>query len=138
MIKPGAYNFFKVTLLLAISLCGPAWGEELRSPEVVQSEANQLYDTLMSPYCPGRTLSACPSDDARQLRENIFGWLQGGATVDAVIGRLKVTYGEKISAAPVGRVYAWWIPAGVVVLFGVFLVAIFRGKNRRADGNTGA
>ena len=64
------------------------------------SKAQQISDSIMSPYCPGMTLSACPSSDARSLRVEIESRFEKGYTEDAVINELKMRFGEKILPSP--------------------------------------
>lgn len=65
-----------------------------------QDRAQKISDTIMSPYCPGMTLSACPSSDARSLRVEIQSRFEKGYTDEAVMNELKMRFGEKVLPAP--------------------------------------
>ena len=109
-----------------------AFAEPKLSSEAVQLEANRLYDNTMSPFCPGRTLSACPSEDARTLREEIFSWLEDGATEQEIRGRLRTTYGDRISGMPEGRGQiglGWALPV-VFTLIGVLVIFVLVRRTR--------
>ena len=86
---------------------------------VTDSAATQLYGTTMSPYCPGVTLSACTSEDARVLREEILASLNGGATIAQVRENLIGRYGRDVLGLPktsgFGAV-AWVLPPLVVLI----------------------
>lgn len=60
----------------------------------------EISDNVMSPFCPGLTLSACPSPQAKDLRLEIKSWLEKGYTKEAALNQLSIIYGEKISGLP--------------------------------------
>lgn len=60
----------------------------------------EISDNVMSPFCPGLTLSACPSPQAKDLKLEIKSWLEKGYSKEAVINQLTISYGEKISGLP--------------------------------------
>lgn len=53
-----------------------------QTPSVSDADAerllSQLSNELMSPYCPGRTISSCPSDQARKLEDQILAQAKAG------------------------------------------------------------
>lgn len=96
-----------------------------------------IYDSVMSPYCPGRTLSACPSDSARKLKADIENWiLVEGDSKSDVLERLNNLYGDQIYGAPklsgVGFLSVF-IP--IIVLFGgaIFIFVFFRSKSNNFE-----
>ena len=98
----------------------------------IDRTAAQFFDTVMSPYCPGRTLSACPSDDARILRDEIRAKLAAGVSADEVQAQLKTRFGN-ISGEPDGAGASKMAYVGIIVFFvlGVFLLVL----NVRGKGN---
>ena len=47
--------------------------------------ASELSSEIMSPFCPGRTLSACPSRDAVSLRQSILLMAEEGYSKDRIL-----------------------------------------------------
>ena len=87
--------------------------------ELVSDEAQQISNSVMSPYCPGRTLASCPSPQARELRGQIAEWIKGGESPVAIVDRLRTMFGKEIIGAPESRGFGlvgWWMPAAFVVL----------------------
>ncbi len=95
--------------------------EELRD---IDAETQTISDSIMSPFCPGRTLSACPSGQATELRSEISGWLKQGYTEDAVYNQLRIRYGDTVSGVPAasGLGLLGWIAPGLFVLFALLVV----------------
>jgi cytochrome c-type biogenesis protein CcmH/NrfF len=62
-------------------------------PERVLSE---LSNELMSPYCPGRTIASCPSDQARKLEDHILAEAQAGKTREQIEQSLVDRFGPQI------------------------------------------
>jgi len=84
-----------------------------------QREAVELYSKVMSPYCPGVTLSACTSGKAKTLRDDIKSWLDAGATKPQVEKRLVSMYGQGIWGMPSTEGFqavGWLMPIAVVVI----------------------
>ncbi len=69
------------------------------------------YD-LMSPFCPGRTLAACPSPQAGELRQWILLQAVAGRSRDDIEQSLYDRYGDEILSAP--RAEGWGLSAYVV------------------------
>lgn len=122
--------FFQLSLALA----------EQPSSDLHQS-AQDISDTTMSPFCPGRTISACPSDEARQLRGKIESWLQEGYSEAAVRNQLSLIYGEEVSGAPrfsgVGWL-GWLLPGFVALAGGVFIVIRVRREKTSPEPEVAA
>ena len=78
----------------------PDQNPDINQSTAAASQAQKISDSIMSPYCPGMTLSACPSSDARSLRVEIEGRFNKGYTEEAVINELKMRFGEKILPTP--------------------------------------
>ncbi len=62
-------------------------------PERVLSD---LSNELMSPYCPGRTIASCPSDQARKLEDHILAEAQAGKSREDIEQSLVQRFGPQI------------------------------------------
>lgn len=98
-----------------------ASAKELDPETAAQLEeiGRQISATTMSPFCPGRTISACPSGQARALREQIFVWLKQGVTPEGVRNRLLITYGDEVRGTPKAEgvgLMAWIVPIVFIIL----------------------
>ncbi len=113
--------------LVGILLAAPVAGEE--------SWAYGLAGDLMSPYCPGRALSECPSPNAEKLRVWILDQEKAGRSQAEVEAQLYEQFGDQLRQSPkaegVGLV-AYAIPI-VVFLGGGLLVAVFLQRARAAS-----
>jgi len=112
-------------LLLGLLLTLPAWAQD-------SGWAYDLDNHLMSPYCPGRALSQCPSPQAAQLRQWIQAQEDSGRSRADVEKELFKIYGEHILQAPraegIGLV-AYVIPILAFLIGGGF-VALYLRRNR--------
>jgi cytochrome c-type biogenesis protein CcmH/NrfF len=86
---------------------------------------------LMSPFCPGRTLAACPSPQADQLRQWILFQAAAGQTRDELEATLYDRFGDVLLSAPKAEggwgISAYAIPIGGFLLGGPLVAfAIFR------------
>jgi cytochrome c-type biogenesis protein CcmH len=96
-----------------------------------QQKATEMFNNTMSPYCPGRTISACPSDQARLLREDIEKQLQDGKTEEQIRIGLEKKYGDAILAMPKPQgvgILIWLVPI-VSVVFGLILILVILKKS---------
>jgi copper(I)-binding protein/cytochrome c-type biogenesis protein CcmH/NrfF len=59
-----------------------------------------LYRDLLSPYCPGLSLSSCPSPQADSLRKAIFARYTGGEPIDQITESLVQHYGPSVLGSP--------------------------------------
>ncbi len=93
-------------------------------PRDIEAETQTISDSIMSPFCPGRTLSACPSGQAKDLRTEIGGWLNQGYTEDAVYNLLRTRYGESVTGVPEGSGFGLlgWVAPGLFLLFALLIV----------------
>ncbi len=103
-----------------------------------------LAHELMSPYCPGRTLAACPSEQAAEVRQWILIQEAAGATRAEVIANLEVRFGEEIHSAPAAEGWglaAWGLPAGALALGALMVFWVLRrmvtGPVTEGPGPTG-
>jgi cytochrome c-type biogenesis protein CcmH/NrfF len=115
-------------LALALALAGAAAGEP-------RGWAQDLGNELMSPYCPGRTLAECPSDQAQTLRMWLAVQEANGRGEGEVMQELVARYGEQIRGAPRPRGFglaAYVLPVVAFVAGGLLLVRMLRRHTQRA------
>ena len=113
-----------VRALIVIAVTFTAFSSAWAQDQAVDTRANELYDEVMSPFCPGRTLSNCPSPQAAQLREQIKQRVAAGSTDEQIKDELYEAYGEVVLGAPRKEGFgllayilpAFFILAGAVVL----------------------
>lgn len=102
--------------------------------------AYQLAHELMSPFCPGRTLSACTSPQAAELRQWIVLQEASGATREEVIANLSSRFGDVIQSEPKAEGWglaAWLLPIAALVI-GAGLVALVLVRMTRPGDDSGA
>lgn len=56
----------------------------------------ELSTDLMSPYCPGRTIAACPSPQARRLEDHILAEAKSGKSREQIEQQLVDRFGDDI------------------------------------------
>jgi len=83
-------------------------------------EARVIFETVMSPYCPGRTISNCPSPQADELRVTIKQQLAMGETPENIKEELYAVFGDEMRTVPRARGFALlaWVVPGLVFLAG--------------------
>jgi cytochrome c-type biogenesis protein CcmH/NrfF len=117
-----------LALLLGAGAAAPAAGAP------AEGWAYDLADELMSPYCPGRALSECPSSQAEDLRRWIIEQERAGVARAEVEAELYRSFGDQLRQTPrasgVG-VIAYAIPAAAFLAGGA-LVALFLRRQRRS------
>ena len=95
--------------------------------------AERVADRVMSPFCPGLTLSACPSAEATKLRARIEQWARHGLDETRIMHRLADEYGPGVRAVPSARgsgLLAWLLPAAFLVAAVALLVVTIRRWTR--------
>jgi cytochrome c-type biogenesis protein CcmH/NrfF len=110
----------RLSLVFVLALCGwlafvgrPAWADGAdavpagtaasvsgESPDEQLRRAQDLSRTTMSPFCPGRTLDACPSEYATQWRRDIRQWISEGVSTEEIRNRLKQRTDHDLTGAP--------------------------------------
>jgi cytochrome c-type biogenesis protein CcmH/NrfF len=123
----GLAGVFAVLLLGAST----AAGESVAAPE---GWAYKVPNELMSPFCPGRTLSACTSPQAEELRVWLIVQEAAGRTREDVEAELFERYGDVLRSAP--RATGFGLTAYVfpvlAFLGGGIIVAVFLRRQTRA------
>lgn len=93
--------------------------------------ADDLADELMSPFCPGRTLSACPSPQARTLVVWLGMQEGAGRSREEVQEELVAQYGEEILPAPAPGGFgltAYLFPVVAFLVGGAVVWGFLRGQ----------
>jgi cytochrome c-type biogenesis protein CcmH len=122
---------------LALFLVAGAVRSQEPAPDaqMIDTRANDLYDEIMSPFCPGRTLANCPSPQAATMRELVKQQLAAGMSEDEIVDSLYGVYGEIVLGAPRAEgigILAWVMPAVFLLLGIALLTAWLRSAGRRA------
>jgi len=103
----------------------------------VEAQASQLYQEIMSPFCPGRSLNDCPSGKAHELKARILAELQAGKPREQVLDEVFKEFGEQYRAVPryegFGRV-AWWAPVAFLLMGLSLAIFVVTKRNRSVAG----
>ena len=93
-------------------------------PEELERQAESIARSIMSPFCPGRTVSACPV--AGPWRDDIRRWVAEG--VDAI--EIKRRLAERVPEHNLGGVpknrLGWVLPVGLGIGAFAFLIFLLR------------
>jgi cytochrome c-type biogenesis protein CcmH/NrfF len=126
-----------LVLLVALAAAG-AFGA-MPAPAVADERPEPgwgygLWNELMSPFCPGRTLADCPSEQAEKLREWIVVQEEQGRAKDDVTQELFASFGDVLRQAPAAEgigLAAYLVP---IAIFGAGggLVALFLARRKGA------
>ena len=99
------FTFITSTICLIVCFSSSAFAEDSTEARAVVSteilkRSTDLSSSIMSPFCPGRTLSACPSDQARAVRDEIIELIAQGNDESQVVSILQGKYGDEITGTP--------------------------------------
>jgi cytochrome c-type biogenesis protein CcmH len=100
-----------------------------------QGWSYDLWDHLMSPYCPGRTLLDCTSPQAGELRNWIAEQEKAGVSREAVEKELYQEFGDAILQAPKPTGFglaAYVIPVLGLIAGGAIVAVFLRRQTARA------
>lgn len=92
------------------------------SDEEYERRAESIARSVMSPFCEGRTVSACPV--AGPWRDDIRKWVKEGVSAEEIRARLAAREPKhNLLGVPPNRL-GWLLPvgAGVVAIGGLFLI----------------
>lgn len=104
----------------AASAPGSPTGSTL-PPEEIERQAESIARSIMSPFCPGRTVSACPV--AGPWRDDIRRWVAEGVDALEIKRRLAERVPEhNLGGVPKNRL-GWVLPVGLGI--GAFALLIF-------------
>ncbi|MBL7661948.1 cytochrome c-type biogenesis protein CcmH [bacterium] len=96
--------------------------------------SSEINKSVMSPYCPGITLSDCASPDAKRLRDEIRLWLGQGLGQEQVMQRLQSRYGHSVRGQPEISGFgflAWFMPAGVIFIGSLLVLKSLNARKSR-------
>src|SRR5262245_42804129 len=131
--KPRALRTFRKALLVAHfawlgslsvgALSLPAYADQAR-PQLTEEErdreAESIARSVMSPFCPGRTVSSCPN--AGPWREDIRKWVGEGVDAEEIRRRLHERVPEhNLMGVPPNRL-GWLLPVGSALIAVAVLV----------------
>jgi cytochrome c-type biogenesis protein CcmH/NrfF len=122
-----------LVLLLAVAWALPAQGADGES-----GWAYRLPREMMSPYCPGRALSDCPSPAAAELRQWIVEQENAGVSRSEVEQELFRVFGDQLRQAPRAEgmgLVAYLIPAAAFTAGAVLVVLFLRRQKLAIDGS---
>jgi cytochrome c-type biogenesis protein CcmH len=105
---------------------------EAQTGEALNRDAREIFETVLSPYCPGRTISNCPSPQADELRANIKQQLASGETPADIKEELYAVFGEELRTVPRAQgigLLAWIVP-GLGFLFGGLAIVTWMRRTR--------
>ena len=96
-------------------------------PADVDREAHKVFGAFLSPFCPGRLLSDCPSSAAGELREKIRARVEKGESGEQVLESLFDDYGDRFRAAPQARGFGTvaWVAPGLFLLIGIVTMSLW-------------
>lgn len=102
--------------------------------------AQNLYRTVMSPFCPGRTLDDCPSPYAGEWRRDIRKWVQEGVSSEEIRKRLLARAPDKDLTGTPSTAWDAVLPIsvtlGALLLLGILLRLLLRPATPRPVGAT--
>lgn len=99
-----------------------------------QRRANLVFESVTSPFCPGRLLKDCPSSSAAELKETIRLKVKEGESIEQILDYLFALYGEELRASPEMTgfgVFAWITPF-VFLLLGAMVIILWL-KTRQSE-----
>jgi cytochrome c-type biogenesis protein CcmH/NrfF len=110
-----------IAVIAAIAL-GQVAGRGEAAPLSPSAAALNLSHDVMSPFCPGLTLAACPSPSAFELRHEIRARFEAGESREAIFSDLVGRFGREIDGTPavsgLGAV-VWAAPVVVAAMLGL-------------------
>lgn len=113
-----------VFTIFLLASAAPAF--TMDSEAELDRKVHEVGASVMSPYCPGRLLSDCPSTAAAKRKHEIKAKLAAGFTVDQILEELYHEFGEESRAIPKSEGFgllAWVLP---FVVLGIGLLMILR------------
>lgn len=118
-----------IFLLVTVAQLSPL---EAQSENAVNRDARAIFETVLSPYCPGRTISNCPSPQADELRTTIKQQLASGRNPEDIKEDLYATFGDELRTIPRARGFGLlaWIVPGLAFLAGGWAIVVWMGRTR--------
>jgi len=102
--------------------------------EALERKANELYQQVFSPFCPGRSLNDCPSSKAHDLKLEMRQKLEQGVAPEVILEQVFSQYGDQYRAVPpyegVGKL-VWWAPCIFLLIGAGVALNLARGRRLR-------
>jgi cytochrome c-type biogenesis protein CcmH/NrfF len=118
--------------LTIASLAAPhAYADDSRA--ALDAKAYQLYQQVLSPFCPGRSLNDCPSSKAQELKGQMRQKMEQGVPDQVILDEVFASFGDQYRAVPhyagFGKL-VWWAPIAFILL-GACLIALLASRKKR-------
>ncbi len=102
-------------------------------------QAQDIAESMMSPFCPGLTLAACPSPGAAALQDELRLRLERGESEAAIVADVVERFGSRVTGVPATHglaALAWVLPpiAGAGILLLVRLLGVRRSSPDEQGG----
>lgn len=121
-------------LALLLSFCASA-GLAVAQDHPV---AGELVDQVMSPFCPGKVLSDCPSPQAAEWRVDVHRWAEEGASESEIMERLQARVPGFELARKAPPESTGFLPIGAFLVASFVLFWAARRLVRRRDSGSSA
>lgn len=115
--------FIAVFALASTVACG-------NQTQTTGEQARAIEREVWSPYCPGRLLIDCSTEQARELRAQIERRLETGQSSDEVLRWIRRNHGEEALARP-GNPAVWLVPLALFAFGAIALLLLVRRWTRR-------
>lgn len=117
-----AFGWLVIAVFTAFPFQAETFAAEPKTTEL------EVSNSIMSPVCPGKLLTACPSAEGAQLREVVRRKVDAGETKEQIVQYFVEVYGPSVLPAPPPEGFfltAWLLPfMGLVSGLGVFFVLV--------------
>jgi cytochrome c-type biogenesis protein CcmH/NrfF len=115
----------------------PAATASTLPPDEIERQAEAIARSIMSPFCPGRTVSACPVSGP--WRADIRKWVAEGVDADEIKRRLHERVPDhNLMGVPKNRL-GWALPVGLgVAAIGILVFLLRYLVGPKAGGASGA
>jgi cytochrome c-type biogenesis protein CcmH len=125
-------------LVLALVVAVAAGAAPAAQTPDLDAQAQRIFTSVMSPYCPGLLLADCPSPAAFDLRREIRARLEAGESAADIEQSLYVKFGDAIRAVPEpgGWGLILWAAPALVFLLSAGLLMWF--LHRAGSGDAAA
>ncbi len=136
MIKRAAL----VALVLSVGLSSVALTHAYAqvSSDELDRRSVQVYQQVLSPFCPGRSLNDCPSSKAHDLKLEMRQRLEQGVAPEVVVEDVVRRFGEQYRAVPQNAGFGklvWLVP--LAFLIGGAVLALLLARGRRTEVSSG-
>ena len=100
----------------------------------IPATAREIIGQSMSPFCPGLSLTACPSPSADSLRRDIVARVIAGESKQSILTHLENDFGTAILGAPKfsGSGAVAWVVPGVFLVVGALLITRWIGRRSKS------